>query len=54
MDAKTINELAMSMIEDTVEKGYQYHDGKDLLLALAEISGILRLARALKEAGKDA
>lgn len=51
MDAKTINEIAMSVIEDTVGEFYSYAEDKDMLLGtVAEISGILRLARALKEA----
>ena len=54
MDESTLNELALSMIEDTVgDNIYEYcGEEKSLLATLAEISGILRFARALNEAIK--
>ena len=54
MTKETINEIAMSAIEDTVGEFYNYVEDKDMLIGtVAEINGILRLARALKEAGKE-
>lgn len=54
MDAKTINEISISMIDDTVGEFYNYVEDKDTLLGtVAEISGILRLARALKKVEEE-